>query len=86
MPDYGYNTFTLLHAVTVTVTPMDLSAIKQMPSKVQNTPLLLYTFGEIRHLNTRDTDYLFYKGARLELKTFYRPTVLLLTSTKVVTT
>lgn len=36
VPDYGYgcNIFTLLHAVTVTVTPMELSAMKEVPSEV----------------------------------------------------
>ena len=36
MLDYGYgcNIFTLLHAVTVTVTPMELSAIKEVQSEV----------------------------------------------------
>lgn len=34
VPDYGCNIFPLLHAVTVTVTPMELSAIKEVPSEV----------------------------------------------------
>lgn len=32
--DYPCSSFTLLHAVTVTVTPVVLSAIKRVPSKV----------------------------------------------------